>query len=185
MSEDQLYPPIYNESELNGLNIKKDISLIKFKLDTIKKDLKHYSKLSKRFNNINNIIKYTSFTVLVSTEVGAVILSLLSTGGLLTPVIIGVSFCLEMMISHLINDGIIKRKRDHYRDVSKKIESFLDKFYIFSVKANQDGKIDYEEMKEYNQLLVEYNTIQDTHKVEINKQDQHFLELIKRELKSK
>ena len=182
---DKLYPAIYSESEVINLNIKKDIDLIKFKLVTIKKDLKHYIKLAKRFNNINNIIKYTSFTVLITSEAGAVILSLLTTAGLVTPIIIGVSGCLEMIITNLINDGLIKKKRDHYRDVTKKIQSFLDKFHMFSVKASQDGEIDKEEMLEYNHLLLEYNNLLDNHNVEVNSQDKHFLELIRQELKSK
>ena len=77
-----------------------------------KKDLNHYTKLKRRYSVANNIVKYSSYGILTTSEVGGIILVVLGTSGIMIPIIIGASGFFETLISALISEGILNRKKN-------------------------------------------------------------------------
>ena len=113
----------------------------------------------KRYSIVNNVVKYSSYTVLTASEVIGIILALVGTSGIMIPIIIRASGFVETLISALIRDGILNRKKQHYEDICNKIEIFISKIYHFTNSVMSDYIITDEELKECEKLQSEYNNI--------------------------
>jgi hypothetical protein len=87
METSNIYPNL-TEGVEDLLHIEKAKHILEF-LANCKKDLRHYSKLKRRYSIVNNIVKYSSYTVLTASEVIGIILAVLGTSGLMIPLVIG------------------------------------------------------------------------------------------------
>ena len=74
------------------------------------------------------------------------------------------------MIATVVSDGFLKRRSDHYRELCKKIEIFISKFYLFTNQALEDGVINTDELAQSEALMKEWNSLLNNHKT-IIKQD--------------
>ena len=177
------YPKLYDQEQVNSfVNQSKCKNIIGF-LDTCKKDLKRYKKLAKRYSIANNAVKYISYTVLTASEISGIILAVLGTSGILVPVIIGASGFVETLISALISDGILSRKKEHYKAICNKIEIFISKFYHFTNRSLADEIITKEELDECEILQKEYNNILNNHREVIKTENKNVNILIENQLK--
>ena len=181
MADQHLYP-ISQEEVKDLLNRTKAKQILDF-LDICKKDLNHYTKLYKRYKVINNIVKYSSYSVLTISEVVGVVLAILGTSGILIPVVIGVSGFAETLIAVIISDGFLNRRSNHYKDLTNKIKIFIAKFYHFSNKALSDNIITDDELSECEILQKEYNNILNNHREVIHKDNKNVNQLIENQLK--
>ena len=177
METSNIYPKIEDI-----LNKEKAKHILEF-LAGCKKDLKHYSKLKRRYSVINNIVKYSSYTVLTASEVIGIILAVFGTCGIMVPIIIGSAGFLETIISGLISDGILNRKKEHFKNICNKISIFISKFYLFTNQILADGIINDEELRACEKLQSEYNSLLNEHKEVIKKEENTARLLIEDQLK--
>jgi len=153
-----VYPHL-NMDDINKLQVQHMLA----EIEGIKRSLKHYKKLRKRFNLIKNICKYIGLGVFVSVEVAGVGLLIVATGGTAVPLVLPAILCGAGLASPLIDLALCKyfSKRKHlYTEKCKHIQSTLDKLYIFMKDAMSDSVIDEKEINKFREIITEYNTTQ-------------------------
>ncbi len=182
MNEDQLYPAIYDQTQVNNTINKMEAKHILDKLGLIKKVHKHYIKLQHKWQSLEKVVSISGYSISISSGGVGVLLSF-TTLGLSIPIAIAGTAIIESFVTAIIREGIIAKKILHYRKAIEHIQSYIDKFYIFSVKALKHKWIDDDEIKEFQQLAKEYDQGINIQKTEINKQDQHIKNLLENVLK--
>jgi len=153
-----VYPHL-NMDDINKLQVQHMLA----EIEGIKRSLKHYNKLRKRFNLSKNICKYIGLGVFVTVEVAGVGLLIVATGGTAVPLVLPAILCGAGLASPLIDLALCKyfSQRKHlYTEKCKHIQSTLDRLYIFMKDAMSDSVIDEKEINKFREIITEYNTTQ-------------------------
>jgi hypothetical protein len=154
LSEKENYEAAMNKSRIDEMSNKR------LELD---RQLKHYLKIKKRWDKADGSLKITG-TILAGTSavVGAVIagLTVPLTIPIVIPIVLGAITAGETIITSGLVMGLTGRKKSFYREKINIIQSYIDKMFVYSEKARQDGVITVEELEGFKHLMEEYqNTI--------------------------
>ena len=145
--------------------------------DTLKRDLKHYIKLKKKWNNVDLGFKVTGLVVISITGISAAICGTLA-GPLIVPftapavpIVLGVLSSGESLLLSGLVMGLTKRKIKKFNSKCKLIQSYLDKLYYYIEHSKQDHIITLNEIQGFDNLMNEYkdqiNNINDLHNSEM------------------
>ncbi len=160
----QLYPSISDTStkekitELKALYDSFMRSHIDRKIGKIRKDIERYSRYKTRIGKTQTGIIIATGSIVVGVEATTIVLSIVSTGGLLIPVIIGVGGVVDGFLS-LFLIKLFQKMKKKYEHKIRHGESTLDKAYVYMHKATEDGILDTEEITNYIKILNEYDNL--------------------------
>jgi hypothetical protein len=185
--ENRIYPSLTEIDKVEVLNkinsqrAEKLLSIIKSKQEK----LEHYEKVFKRWRNLHKTLRILNIcgTSLVGASI--CVLGFLSTGGIAIPVlaiaILGGYGTIESTILEGMNVGLIKQKKERFRNKIDIIKTGINKMYYFYEKARQDNKITLDEIEQFNVLLKELeNSLASNELAKVNVNDKiNFLELQK------
>ena len=131
---------------------------IELKRNELQKDLKRYQKVLKRWKTIENTLKVTSVIIVSGTTVASIITGI---GTFLSPIIVGVITGVgasETVLSNGLIFGLTKKRRHKYLQKIGLIKEYIDKSYLFFHKISEDGIITIEELRQFQELIKEYET---------------------------
>ena len=130
------------------------------------RDLKDFKRKKKLWNKIDNIVLISGGIIITGTGIGAALFSthflplafILGVPKIKTGVSIGlsVSGLLEGAILSGINIGIIKKKKDYYKNKIRIAQSHIDKIYYYIEKSKEDGKITLDELTGFRNIVDNY-----------------------------
>ena len=149
---ENIYPQI-TSAELNKEKMK---NLMMFH-DSLVKQMKHYQKLKCRWNVVKNVMHYSKYPIGVAMIGGDVALTFTGVG---IPVAIagGVITAVELVGSNIVEDTLMKRKVQKYRQKTLFFKEWIDKMHVFVTDATRDGIIDDKEIEQWKRLVEEHNT---------------------------
>jgi len=149
---ENIYPQI-TSAELNKEKMK---NLMMFH-DSLVTQMKHYRKLKCKWNVVKNVMHYSKYPVGVAMIGGDVALAFTGVG---LPIAIagGVVTAVELVGSNIVEDTLMKRKVQKYRQKTLFFKEWIDKMHVFVTDATRDGIIDDKEIEQWNKLKEEYNT---------------------------
>ena len=125
------------------------------RIEGIKSDLKRYTRLKRKWNNAQTILKIGSTTAFLGIEGATAVISLVTTAGVTIPILIGVGGALELLLSQGINT-IFEIKKKKYIERINLCNKTIDRVYTLSKKAMADKIIDDNEMAEFKSILDSY-----------------------------
>ena len=147
---------IQNKELLDQLSKDRMKYMLSF-IDTMKKDLTHYNKLSDKYLKLKHILTYSGISVGIGIDVIAITLEL--TFPIIFPISIGLiaSASIAGPIFSLALNKIIDSKRNGFIKKSKNIEKYLNKLFIFIKEATEDKVISLQELQKFQLIFDEYN----------------------------
>ncbi len=145
-------------SELKGLYDSSIQSHIDRKIGKIRKDIQRYSRYKRRIGKTQTGIIILAGGTIVGVEATTIVLSIVTTGGLLIPVIIGVGGVVDGFLS-LFLVKLFQRMKKKYEAKIRHGESILDKAYCYPSHAKEDDILDNEEITNYIRILNEYDNL--------------------------
>jgi hypothetical protein len=176
----QMYPAVPSV-ETNNHNLKliheSRVSYMLDKQTEIKKQLKHYTKIGKRWGRLDVGIKVTGLAIATSTVVGGAIAACLVAPGAvlvvgtltasqLSTLVITSLTAAETIVTGGLVIGLTSKKKAFYREKCSVIQSFLDRMYVYIEKVRDDHLISIDELDGFKKLIDEYNTTMNSIKVE-------------------
>ena len=171
--EENILPsaPFIEDRQFNDILDREKMKFISEKINGIEKELKHYSKLRKRWKNFTTISKFSFFGIFIISEIGTGLIVFIPVVGQFAPLIIPAVGLLEMGISAGLLKIIDKRKKNMDNKIIK-CRSTLDKLFLFLQKALKDKIIDEFEMEIFNKIINDYNSgKEDEVKIDNNKEE--------------
>ena len=163
--------PLLEDRQFNDILDREKMKFISEKINGIEKELKHYSKLRKRWKNFLTISKFSFFGFFVISEIGTGLIVFIPVVGQFAPLIIPGVGLFEMLISAGLLKIIDKRKKNMDNKIIK-CRSTLDKLFLFLQKALKDKIIDEFEMEIFNKIINDYNSDkEDEVKIDNNKEE--------------
>ena len=177
MSSENIYPVIKTEEAteqmidkaLNNSRIKEMLN----QRDALVKDLKHYTKLNKRWKRVDLWFKLTGVIIIGATGISAAIAGTVIAPGLLIPVlypavpiVLGVLSGTESIILSGIVMGLTGRKKTKYDKKCKIIQSYLDKMFYYIEKARDDNIITFQELEGFRTIVELYKKEIDSNNTE-------------------
>ena len=158
------------ESVKNGLN-KIRAKQILDKLEFIRKDYQHYRKLRSKWNVIDKTTRIVGYSIGGVLAAAAAIVGLFTTAGIVLPAVFAGGAALEALFTELMSEGVFQRKAKRYEKMTNDIQSFIDKFYIFTQKTLEDEIVTDDELKIFQKLIDEYNLVVNKHKKEYREEN--------------
>lgn len=148
---ENIYPQI-TSAELNKEKMK---NLMMFH-DSLVKQMKHYQKLKSRWNVVKNVMHYSKYPVGVAMIGGDIALAFTGLG---IPIAVagGIVTAVELVGSNIVEDTLMKRKVQKYRQKTLFFKEWIDKMHVFVTDALRDGIIDDKEIDQWKNLIQEHN----------------------------
>jgi membrane glycosyltransferase len=159
----KLFDKKLNEERIKHMNLE---------YETLKTNLKHYTKLKKKWDKIDIGFKITGITIIsitgitaaiCGTVVGPLLVPLLAPA---VPIVLGVISASESVLLSSIVMGLTTRKKKKFNSKCKLIQSYLDKLYYYIEQSKQDHIITLDEIHGFENIINEY-------KNEIEKINEH------------
>ena len=172
---EKLYPEIVSEEEVNKMiDVKLEKSnkeINKERLDKMLKEIKRLEELKQRYERVKNswgksdsIIKVISSLIGLTTVCSFIVINVIGGVGLIPLISLTIIDCviagmggLSAFVSTMISMRWTKRKKKEFRARIKLIEEYLNKFFYHIQKAKRDEIITIEELKQFDELLAEFN----------------------------
>jgi hypothetical protein len=177
-----LYPSLDSSQNERNFITKLQTQNLFAKLGELEKELKHYTKLKRRWNRVKNVLHYCKFPlcVLMLGGVGALFLT-----GLGAPIAIASSglTLIEVIGSHLLEDSLVRSKVNKHAAKAAHRKEWIDKMYVFKNEALRDQTLDQKEIELWNALLTEYAQEAKRHEVAEAEQARNSQPNIAKELK--
>ena len=143
----------------------------KERLDKMSKEIKRLEELKQRYERVRNswgksdsIIKVISAIIGLTTVCSFIVINVIGGVGLIPVISLTIIDCviagmggLSAFISTMISMRWTKRKKKEFRARIKLIEEYLNKFFYHIQKAKRDEIITIEELKQFDELLAEFN----------------------------
>src|SRR5438093_9059515 len=162
----QLYPLIKSEDEVKDM-IDKSLNESRIKemhsqQASLEKDLKHYKKIKRRWNNADLALKITGTALACSGAIAGVCVGVIAPP-LLIPlfvpsltIIVGVLTAAETGITSGFVIDLTSRKKAVYKKKCKITQGCLDRMYYYILKCNEDGIISVDEIVKFRKLVENY-----------------------------
>ena len=172
---DKLYPEIepkvceqssiLTQADVISKISKERINLMLSEIGNMKNNLKHYNKLAHRYLVLKRILRYSGIGVRTSLEVIAVIIELASLS-IALPISAGliIGGIASPALTEALNK-LLDSKRNKYLKKSRNITHYLDRLYIFCKEAADDKEISLLELKQFQDIIKEYQGKQEQIKV--------------------
>ncbi len=132
----------------------------------VEEEINKLNKLKSKWNLANNIIKYSGYTIFLSTGAAATVCASLVTAGIAVPssVILTTSSIglIHTSITKVFSKTITSKKTKKYRKKINVLNSYLDKMFVFFEKARSDQLISNDEIEEFKKLKDLYITEKST-----------------------
>ena len=175
MPGSSIYPEIISEEEVNKMiDVKLEKSnkeINKERLNKMLKEIKRLEELKQRYERVKNswgksdsIIKVISSLIGLTTVCSFIIINVIGGIGLIPLISLTIIDCviagmggLSAFVSTMISMRWTKRKKKEFSARVKLIEEYLNKFFYYTQKVREDGIITVEELKQFDELLAEFN----------------------------
>ena len=152
-----IYPVLENSisKNIDNQRAQKLVLSIQSKQDK----LKHYEKIYNRWRKTHKIIRILNLTL--ASLIGGTVctLGIISTSGIIIPVlvlgILGGYGTIETTIMEGMNIGLIKKKKERFKNKIDIIKDGINKMYFYYEKAREDNEISVEEFEGLNKLMKE------------------------------
>ena len=143
----------------------------KERLDKMLKEIKRLEELKQRYERVRNswgksdsIIKVISAIFGLTTVCSFIVINVIGGVGLIPVISLTIIDCviagmggLSAFVSTMISMRWTKRKKKEFRARIKLIEEYLNKFFYHIQKVKKDEIITIEELKQFDELLAEFN----------------------------
>ena len=171
----KIYPQLEDDinKNINVQRAQKLLILLQVKQDK----LNHYEKIFKRWRKLHKIIRITNLTLTTLIGTTLTTLAVITTQGIIIPAlvfgILGGYGTLETTIMEGMNIGLIKKKKERYKNKIDIIKDGVNKMYFYYEKAREDGEITVDEIEGFNKLMKDLDeklNSNDIMKIETNDQ---------------
>jgi glutathione S-transferase len=151
-----LMPSLSQSMNESNQLLKAQVENLFIKLNQLKRELKHYHKLKKRWNILKNILHYSTYFIAAALGVGDILLFFIPIIG---PYLAGGGATLtvgEVLSINIFEDTLVHKKVEYYHKKCKHLTKWIERMYIFKTDALRDGLIDDKEIQQWRSILTEY-----------------------------
>jgi len=149
--------PLYPTSGLTEVVIQRyRIQTMLSEIENFKKELKHYSKLAKRWKRCDFTFRLVSHVISGSAAISGAIIVFVPTGGIAIPISLAVMSAGDSLLTELISAGFTSRKINKYKKKALDIDILLHELKLFISKASDDNIITEKELEDYSKLIKDF-----------------------------
>ena len=158
---ENLYPKLKDYNEVYYKEELERQRIINFKndLNYLKQQIVHYTKLYKKWKQIDNSLRYFSVVISSVSSIGAVIILGIGTGGIASaltlPITLGFGSIsiFTNFIDGVLSKTLSSRRKKKYQETLKIFEQAKNELFLFHQKAMKDGKLDDTEIEISHEIV--------------------------------